>query len=76
MNADGIVAEVNELIFVDGDDETLLCDFLDRVRFGDVDVNAGLQDRGGDHEDDEKNEDDIDERHHVDVGEGCLGGFG
>jgi hypothetical protein len=34
-----------------------------------------LQDGCGDHEDDQKNEDDVDERHHVDVGERCLSGL-
>jgi hypothetical protein len=45
------------------------------VSFGDVDVDAGLENGCGDHEDDEEDEDDIDERNHVDVGEGGLGGF-
>lgn len=53
MNVDGIVAEINALGFVDRDDEALLGDFLDAVRFGDVKFDAGLQDGRGDHEDDE-----------------------
>ena len=76
VNVDGLVAEIDELVFVHGDDETLFGDFLDGVSLGDVDFDAGLEDGGGDHEDDEENEDDIDERHHVDVGEACLSGFG
>lgn len=76
MNVDGIVAEIDELVFVDGDDDALLDDFLDGVGLGDIDFDAGLEDGGGDHEDDEENEDDIDERNHVDVGERGLGGFG
>ena len=53
MNVDGIVAEIDSLGFVDRDDETLLGDFLDAMRFGDVELDAGLQDGRGDHEDDE-----------------------
>ena len=66
MDVDGIVAEIDELVFVDGDDEVLLSDFLDGVSFGDVDFDAGLQDRSGDHEDDQEDEDHVDERDHVD----------
>src|SRR5208283_163785 len=76
VNVDGLVAEVDELPFVHGDNETLLGDFLYRVRFGDVDFDAGLEDGSGDHEDDEEDEDDIDEGNHVDVGEAGLRGFG
>jgi hypothetical protein len=76
VNVDGIVAEIDALVFVDGDDEALLGDFLDGVRFRDVDFDAGLKDGSGDHEDDEKDQDDIDEWDHVDVGEVGLRGFG
>ena len=76
VNVDGIVAEIDALIFVDGDDEFLLGDFLDGVRFGDVNLDAGLQDGCGDHEDDEEDEDHVDERDHVDIGERGLRGFG
>jgi len=76
VDVHGIVAEIDELVFVDGDDNFLLDEGLDRFRFGDVDFDAGLEDGSGDHEDDEKNEDDIDERDHVDVGKGGLRGFG
>jgi hypothetical protein len=76
MDVDGFVAEIDELVLVHGDDEALLGDFLDGVSFGDVDFNAGLQNGSGDHEDDKENENDVDERHHVDVGEAGLGGFG
>ena len=73
---DGIVAEVDELFLVDGDDKTHLSDFLDGVCLGDVDFNARLENRGCNHENDQQHEDNVDERHHVDVGEGRLGGFG
>jgi hypothetical protein len=76
MNVDFVVAEIDELIFVDGDDEFLFSDFLDGVGFGNVDLDAGLENGGGDHKDDEENENDIDEGDHVDVGERGLRGFG
>lgn len=75
VNIDGLIAEIDELVLVHGDDETLFGDFFDGVGFGDVNLDAGLENRGGDHENDEENEDDVDERHHVDFGEGGLGGF-
>jgi hypothetical protein len=76
VNVNGAVAKIESLIFVDGDDEMILIDFFDGVRFGDVDFDAGLQDGRGDHEDDQKDQDHVDERDHVDFGEGGLGGFG
>jgi len=76
VNVDGIVAEINSLRFVDRDDEALLGDFLDRVRLGNVELDAGLEDGRGDHEDDQENEHDVDERHHVDLGERGLRRFG
>jgi hypothetical protein len=76
VDVNGIVAEVDALILVEGDNQTLLSDFLDGVSFGDVDFDAGLEDGSGDHENDEKNENDIDKRHHVDVRKGRLSGFG
>src|ERR1700730_5137095 len=72
MNVDGIVAEIKSLRLVDRDDEALLGDFLDRVRLGDVELDAGLEDGRGNHEDDQENEHDVDERHHVDLGERGL----
>jgi hypothetical protein len=76
VNVNGAVAKIEGLLFVDGDDEMILIDFFDGVRFGDVDFDAGLQDGRGDHEDDQKDQDHVDERDHVDFGEGGLGGFG
>jgi hypothetical protein len=76
VDVDGIVAEINFLGFVDRDDQTLLGDFFYGVGFGDVDFNSGLQDGSGDHEDDQKDKDHINERNHVDFREGGLRGFG
>ena len=72
----GVVAEIDELLLVDGDDDALLVDFLDGRGLGDVDFDAGLQDRRGDHENDEQHEHDVDERDHVDLGERRLRRFG
>src|SRR6266404_4534168 len=76
VNVDGVVAEVNLLGFVDRYDETLFGDFLDGVRFGNVELDARLQDGCGDHEDDQEDQHDVDERHHVDLGERSLRRFG
>jgi hypothetical protein len=75
VDIDGIVAEVDELALINRDDDMLLNVFLHGMSFGEIDFNAGLQDGRGDHEDDEENQDDIDEGHHVDVGERRLSGF-
>lgn len=75
VDVDGIVAQVDALGFVNGDDEALLEDFLDGVGFREVHLDTGLQDGRGDHEDDQEHENDVDEWHHVDVGEARLGGF-
>jgi len=75
-DVDRIIADVDELVFVNGDNNLLFDDGLDGFRLGDVDLNAGLEDGSGDHKDDEENQHHINERHHVDVGEGGLGGFG
>jgi len=76
VNVSGVVTKVDALIFVDGNDQSLLGDFLDGMGFRDVDFDAGLQDGSGDHENDEEDEDDVDEWDHVDVRKGALRGFG
>ena len=76
VNVDGVAAQVDFLVLIDGDDETLFGNFANGASFGDVDFDAGLEDGSGNHENDEKDEDDIDEGDHVDVGEGSLGGLG
>src|SRR5262249_37552742 len=65
VRVDGAVAEVDELFLVDADDNLLFGDFADGLRFRNVEFDAGLQDRRGDHEDDQQHEDDVDERDHV-----------
>jgi len=72
VNVNGTVAEIDALVLVDGDDEALLIDFFYGRGLGDVDFDAGLQDRGGDHENDEQHENNVNERDHVDLGERAL----
>ena len=72
MNVDGVVAKVHSLSLVDGDHQALLSDFMHRFCLWDVDFDAGLKNRGSDHEDDEEHENDVDERDHVDLRERRL----
>src|SRR5260221_12258933 len=57
VNVDGIVAEIDELVFVHREDEALLSDFFYGVSFGDVDFDAGLEDWGGGHGDYQEDDD-------------------
>src|ERR1039458_42337 len=72
VDVDGIVAEKNFLRFVDADHQALFGDLFDRTGVGDVDFDAGLQDRRRHHENDEQNEDDIHQGRDVDVGQSRL----
>jgi hypothetical protein len=76
MNVDGFIAEVNALGFIHGDDQALLIDFLYSARLWDVDFDAGLEDRRGNHENNEQYENYVHERDHVDLGERSLRRFG
>jgi len=76
VDIDRRVSNVNELILVDGHDETDFVDFLDGGCFGYVDFDARLEDRGSDHENDKQDENNVDERDHVDLGERALRVFG
>ena len=40
MNIDHLVAEVDLLVFVDGQHDALLADFFDGARLGNIDFNA------------------------------------
>jgi hypothetical protein len=72
----GNVSEIDELVLVDGDDEAGFVDLFYGLRLGDVDFDAGLENRGGDHENNEQDENNVDERDHVDLGERALRLFG
>ena len=52
VDVDRLVIEKNLLIAVDGQHQALLGDLLNGARFGHGDIDAGLQDRRGNHEDD------------------------
>ena len=67
VDVDGLVAEKHLLIAIDGDDQALLGDLPDGAGFGYGDVDAGLQDGRGDHEDDQQDEDHVDQGSDVDV---------
>jgi len=68
VDVDGVIAEEDALLLVDGDDETLFADFFHSARFWNTDIDTGLEYGCGDHENDEEDEDDVDERSDVDVG--------
>ena len=76
VHVDWIVSQINELILVDGDDDLLFGDFMHALGLRNIDFDAGLEDGGGDHEDDQQDEHDVDERDHVDLGQGRLRRFG
>src|SRR6266849_3153487 len=75
MDVNRLITEVNLLRFVDAHHQALLGDFLDAVRLRDVHLDAGLQNRSGDHENDQQHQHDVDERHHVDFRERSLRRF-
>jgi len=62
MNVDGLIAEKDLLLVIDGDDHALFGDLFHGAGFGDVDFNTRLQHRRRDHEDDEQHQ------HHVNQG--------
>ncbi len=68
----GVVAQKNPLLLVDADHQALFGDLFHRPRLGHIDLDAGLQHRGGDHEDDQQHQDNVHQRRDVDVGEGSL----
>src|ERR1700683_1722605 len=72
VNVDGVIAEEDALILIDSDHDPLFGDFFDRTRFGHADFNPGLKHWRGDHENNQQNEDHIDQRSNVDIGESSL----
>ena len=74
VDVDGFVLEEDVLVFVDGDDEVDFAELRDEAGVGNGDLDAALQNRGGEHEDEEQNQDHVDQRRDVDVGHGG-GGF-
>src|ERR1017187_7259859 len=73
VDVDRIVAQKDALVLVDGDDQALFGDLLDGFGLGHIDLDAGLKDRGGDHEHDQEHEHNVDKGSDVDVRERGLG---
>ena len=61
------------LFAVDGDDHALFGELIDGACLGDRHLNARLQHRRGEHEDEQKHKDDVDQRSDVDLGQCGLG---
>ncbi len=73
VDVDRVIAEVHQLRAVDGDHQARFGDFLDRLRFRQIHVDAGLQNRRGDHENDQQHQHHVHEGNDVDVGERSAG---
>src|SRR5258707_11855217 len=72
VDIDGVVAEENPLIFVNGDDDPLFSDFFHGSSLGNADLDAGLENRRSHHKYDEQDEHDVNQRGDVDIGERGL----
>src|SRR6266853_316534 len=68
-----IVSDINSLGAVNRNDHSRFGNFLDCLRFGDVHLDSGLQNRRGDHEDHQEDEHDVHERDNVNVRKGGAG---
>jgi hypothetical protein len=73
VDVDGLVLQEDVLLLVDGDDHALFGELIDGAGLGDRDFDAGLKHRCGEHEDEQKHKDDVDQRSDVDLGERGLG---
>src|SRR6202041_1310527 len=69
IDIDGVVAEEDALILINGNDGAFLGNLFYGAGFGDADLNARLQNGSGYHKNDQQHEDDIDQRSDVDIGE-------
>src|SRR5271155_1906632 len=72
VDVDGVIAEENALVFINGNDGAFFRNFFDGAGFGNVDFDAGLQNGSSHHKNDEQHEHDIDERSDVDIGKSGL----
>src|SRR5579863_6998406 len=68
IDVDGIVAHENALLLINTEDHTFLGDFFHGAGLRDVNLDPRLQDRRGDHEDDQQHQDHIDQGSDVDLG--------
>src|SRR5271165_3182626 len=72
VDVDGVIIQEHPLLAVNGDDQPLLGNFLDRLRMWDRNLNARLQNRGGHHKDDQQHQHHVHQRCDVDVGQRAL----
>src|SRR3954468_8883508 len=72
VNVDRIISQKYLLLLIDADHHSLFGDFLHGASFRNRDLNAGLQHRGGHHEDDEQHQHHVHQRSYVDVRESDL----
>ena len=68
VDVDRLVIQIDSLGAVNGNHHANDRELLHRLGFRDIDVDAGLQDRGRDHENNQKDKHDVDERNHIDFG--------
>src|SRR5215470_10755472 len=72
VDVDRVVAQKHALLLVDADHHALFGDLFNGARPGNVNLNARLQYRRGDHKDDQQHQHHVDQRSDVDVGDGGL----
>src|SRR6266481_8598043 len=72
VDVDRVVAQKNALLLVNADHQAFFGNLFHGARFGYVYLNAGLQHRGGDHEDDQQHQNNIHQGRNVDIGERGL----
>ena len=73
VDVDWLVLQEDVLLAVDGDDHALFGELIDGAGLGDGHLDAGLKHGRGEHEDEQKHENHVDERRDVDLGERGLG---
>ena len=69
VDVNRLVLQEDVLLAVDGDDHALFGELINGTRLGDCHFDAGLKHRCGEHEDEQKHENDIDQWSDVDLGE-------
>src|SRR5438552_6702372 len=72
IDVDWIIPKKNALLFINADHHTFFGDFLYGARLGDTDFNARLKHRRSYHKNDEQNQNYINQRRDVDIGERGL----
>ncbi len=62
VDVDGLVLQEDVLVAIDGDDHAFVGDLVDGAGLGNGHIDAGLQHRCSEHEDEQEHKDDVDER--------------